>query len=161
MRDAITFAATEADPDAVTSKQALAEPDADQFPLAMEKEVNDHVTRKHWKSVTNEEMKRAGHTAKPIMAVWSMKCKRNPLGEIVKFKARLCAHGGQTIQGVHCTTTCEASLGTKQCPEEIAKAMETLNQNHENQNPDQEPIVPTMMTPTTCLLYTSPSPRDS
>ena len=87
VRDAIAFAATEADPDTMTPKQALAEPDADQFPLAMEKEVNDHVTRKHWKLVTNEEMKRAGHTAEPIMAAWSTKRKRNPLGEIVKCKA--------------------------------------------------------------------------
>ena len=40
------------------------------------------------------------------MCVWSMKRKGNPLGEIVKCKARLCAHGGQTIQGVHCTSEC-------------------------------------------------------
>ena len=48
VKDAIVFAATEADPDTMTLKQALKEPDADQFLLAMEKEVNDHVTRKHW-----------------------------------------------------------------------------------------------------------------
>jgi hypothetical protein len=35
------------------------------------------------------------------MAVWSFKRKRNPFGVITKYKARLCAHGGQTVQGVH------------------------------------------------------------
>ena len=34
-----------------------------------------------------------------------MKRKRNPLGEIVKYKARLCAHGGQTVQGIHFDNT--------------------------------------------------------
>ncbi len=34
-----------------------------------------------------------------------MKCKRNPLGEIVKCKALSCAHGGQTVQGLHCDKT--------------------------------------------------------
>ena len=105
VHDAVSFMATEADPDTMTLKQALQEPDADQFLLAMEKEVNDHVTRKHWKLVTNDDMRKAGYKGKPIMAVWPMKRKRNPLGEIVKYKARLCAHGGQTIKGIHYTNT--------------------------------------------------------
>ena len=71
----------------------------------MEKEVDDHVQRKHWRLVTNKEMRASGFRGKPIMAVWSMKRKRNPLGEAVKYKARLCAHGGQTMQGIHHTNT--------------------------------------------------------
>ena len=39
------------------------------------------------------------------MAVWSMKRKRNPLGQVIKCKARLCAHGGQTQEGIHYTNT--------------------------------------------------------
>ena len=39
------------------------------------------------------------------MGVWSMKRKRNPVGEIVKYKARFCAHGGQTQEDVHYTNT--------------------------------------------------------
>ncbi len=35
------------------------------------------------------------------MAIWSFKRKRNPLGVITKYKARLCCHGGQTIEGIH------------------------------------------------------------
>ena len=46
-----------------------------------------------------------GYKEKPIMGVWSMKRKRNPLGMIVKYKAHLCAHGGQTIKGIHYENT--------------------------------------------------------
>ena len=50
-------------------------------------------------------MRATGHTGKPIMGVWSMKRKRNPVGEIVKYKAHFCVHGGQTKEGVHYTNT--------------------------------------------------------
>ena len=50
-------------------------------------------------------MRKSGHKGKPIMGVWSMKRKRNPIGEIVKYKARFCTHGGQTQEGVHYTNT--------------------------------------------------------
>ena len=102
---AYAYAATQADPDTMTLKQAMQEPDADKFLEAMIKEIDDHVQRKHWKLVTDKQMRATGHTGKPIMGVWSMKRKRNPVGEIVKYKARFCAHGGQTKEGVHYTNT--------------------------------------------------------
>jgi hypothetical protein len=46
-------------------------------------------------------MQQTGYTGRVIMAVWSFKRKQNPLVVITKYKARLCAHGGQTVQGVH------------------------------------------------------------
>ncbi len=95
-----SYAITQADPDTMTLSKALSEPDADKFLEAMIKEVNDHVQRKHWRLVAKSQA-----PSKPIMAVWSMKRKRNPIGEIVKYKARLCAHGGQTVQGVHFDNT--------------------------------------------------------
>ena len=55
--------------------------------------------------MTISEMIASGCKGKPIMGAWSMKRKRNPLGVIVKHKARLCAHGGQTIEGVHYEST--------------------------------------------------------
>ena len=47
----------------------------------------------------------SGHTGKPIMGVWSMKCKRNPVREVIKYKVCFCMHGGQTKEGVHYTNT--------------------------------------------------------
>ena len=101
----IAYAMSMADQDTMTLKQALQEPDADCFLKAMSKEVKDHEDRDHWFVVTVHQMIRSGYKTKPIMAVWSMKRKRNPLGQIVKYKARLCAHGGQTVQGIHYKNT--------------------------------------------------------
>ena len=70
----------------------------------MIKEVNDHLHQKHWIIVSVQDMIRNGYKEKPIMGVWSMKRKTNPLGVIVKYKARWCAHGGQTIKGIHYRT---------------------------------------------------------
>ena len=101
----LAYAISMADKDTMTLRQALQEPDADKFLEAMTKEVNDHVSREHWRITTVKEMIQSGYKTKPIMAVWSMKRKCNPLGEITKYKARLCAHGGQTIQGLHYQNT--------------------------------------------------------
>ena len=100
-----SYALTQADPDTMTLKEAMRQPDADKFLEAMVKEVEDHVQRKHWRLVHNYELFNRDQQIKPIMAVWSMKRKRNPLGEIVKYKARLCAHGGMTEKGVHYDNT--------------------------------------------------------
>ena len=40
-----------------------------------------------------------GH--RTIMSIWSFKIKRYPDGRIMKYKARLCAHGGQQKLGVN------------------------------------------------------------
>ena len=50
---------------------------------------------------TVEEMRQTGYRHKPITGIWSFKRKRNLLGEITKYKARFCCHGGQTKKGVH------------------------------------------------------------
>ena len=75
--------------------------DCSEFLKAMIKEVEDHTQRLHWRVTTITEMKHRGYKHNPIMAIWSFKRKRNPMGEIIKYKARLCCHGGQTIKGVH------------------------------------------------------------
>jgi len=97
----VAYPASLADNDTMYLKEALQQPDRDEFLKAMVKEVEDHTQRGHWRVTNREEMKRKGYKHKPIMAVWSFKRKRNPFGEITKYKARLCCHGGQTIKGVH------------------------------------------------------------
>ena len=60
-----------ADPDTMTLKEALNQPDAEEFLKAMVKEVEDHVRREHWKIMTISEMIASGYKGKPIMGVWS------------------------------------------------------------------------------------------
>jgi hypothetical protein len=92
------FAATKKtdDPDTMTLERALREPDADKFIAAMERELLDHVEREHWEVIPISQVPRFH---KPIPMVWSMKRKRDPMGEITKWKARLCAHGGMSVYG--------------------------------------------------------------
>jgi hypothetical protein len=97
----VAYPASLADNDAMYRNEAMKQPDKDKFLEAMVKEIEDHTRRGQWRVTTKAEMRKRGYTHDPIMAIWSFKRKRNPLGEIVKYKARLCCHGGQTVNGVH------------------------------------------------------------
>ena len=60
--------------------------------------MDDFTVRKHWKLVPatiTDELKAKGIEFDVIQAVWSFKRKRTPSGELLKYKSRLCAHGGQ------------------------------------------------------------------
>ena len=57
---------------------------------AMEKEILDHGYGKHWSIVHRNTLP---NKARPIKTIWSFKRKRKPDGELLKHKARLCAHG--------------------------------------------------------------------
>ncbi len=70
--------------------------DNHRFVKAMMKELFDHDSRGHWEIKTRAEL----NYPKTIMSIWSFKCKRLPNGDISKYKARLCAHGGQQQWGV-------------------------------------------------------------
>lgn len=84
------------DPDTMTLDKALQQEDAEEFIKAMEKELLDHTSRGHWEIVHISQVPKS---AKPINMVWSMKRKRDPAGDIIKWKARLCAHGGMQVHG--------------------------------------------------------------
>ena len=68
-----------------------------QFLAAMQKEIEDHVLRSHWKVIPLCSLP---PNKPPLPMVWSMKCKRNTLGEITKWMARLCAGGHKSIENV-------------------------------------------------------------
>jgi hypothetical protein len=93
------YVASLADKDTMNFAKAMKQSDRDEFVSAMEKEVSDHVQRGQWKIYSKSEMRQTGYSGRVIMAVWSFKRKRNPFGVITKYKARLCAHGGQTVKG--------------------------------------------------------------
>ena len=89
--------ASSRDPDTMTLDEALKQPDRAEFIKAMHKEIDDHVRRKHWKVVHKSTVPKGRI---PIPMVWSMKRKRNPIGEITKWKARLCAGGHRQQFGI-------------------------------------------------------------
>ncbi|CAJ1941720.1 unnamed protein product [Cylindrotheca closterium] len=88
-----------ADPDTLTFDEAMKAHDRAEFIKAMYKELGDHIGRKHWKVVPIRSIPTySGKRAIPM--VWAMKRKKNPLGEIIKWKARLCAGGHRSIENV-------------------------------------------------------------
>lgn len=76
--------------------QAMKQDDRDDFIEAMKKEIRDHEEREHWVIVPKSSMPTGN---KAIKSIWSFKRKRSPAGELMKHKARLCAHGGMQQWG--------------------------------------------------------------
>ena len=73
----------------------LEQPDSGEFIKDMVKEIEDHTTHNHWKPVPRNSI----GVAKTIPAIWSFKRKRKPDGTLLKYKARLCVHGGRQTYG--------------------------------------------------------------
>eukprot|EP00980_Cylindrotheca_fusiformis_P016832 scaffold5080_cov130-Cylindrotheca_fusiformis.AAC.1 len=92
-----SFVSSASDPDTMTFDEAMRAPDRAEFIKAMHKELSDHIGRGHWKIVPISTVK---YPKRPIPMVWAMKRKRNPVGEIIKWKARLCAGGHKSIENV-------------------------------------------------------------
>ena len=97
LQHTIAMVSSNSDPDTMTLDEALRQPDRHEFIKAMHKELSDHIQRKHWKVVP---LKSIPANKRAIPMVWSMKRKRNPIGEITKWKARLCAGGHRSTQFV-------------------------------------------------------------
>ena len=91
--------ASSGDPDTMHYGDARKQPDWAEFKKAMIKEVNDFDERGHWTLVRASQIDRS-RPHDIISAIWSFKRKRTPTGELIKHKARLCAHGGQQTHGV-------------------------------------------------------------
>ena len=102
MLDPIAFAAKDGR-DTLHYGQAMRAHDKRNFIQAMVKEVEDHVSRKHWGIVPRSAVPK-GHRV--LDAVWSFKRKRDiATQQIIKWKARLTVHGGQQEYGIHYTDT--------------------------------------------------------
>jgi Reverse transcriptase (RNA-dependent DNA polymerase) len=105
------LAASIADQDTMYLREAMQQPDKQNFLEAMKKEIDDHTSRGHWRLTKRQEMKDRNYTMNPIAAIWSFKRKRDPMGTITKYKARLCCHGGQTVKGIHYEDTFSPVIG--------------------------------------------------
>ena len=66
------------------------------FVADMEKEINAREGGKHW-TIVQRSLVPA--TVKTIKSIWYFKRKRKPDGELLKHKARMCAHGSMQIWG--------------------------------------------------------------
>ena len=100
----LSFATTLVDSDTLTLSQAKKDPDWPKFVEAMQKEMAGHEMEDdpHWDIISVKDMKLVnGVRPIPVNAVWAFKRKRDPLGTIIKWKARLNVHGGQTTHGDH------------------------------------------------------------
>eukprot|EP00978_Attheya_sp_CCMP212_P014686 scaffold37545_cov64-Attheya_sp.AAC.1 len=91
------FTATKNDNDTYSFREMLNQPDKVSFLEAMMKEVDAHETREHWTRMLRKDLPEG---AKTILSIWSFKRKTLPDGQILKYKARLCAHGGMQQWGV-------------------------------------------------------------
>ena len=83
--------------DVYTLSQMLKLDDIKDFVIAMIKEIEDHQNRGHWELI---ERKMMPNGSKTILSVWAFKRKRLPDGTILKYKARLNAHGGIQRWGI-------------------------------------------------------------
>ena len=97
LTDPRVLAASMADKDTMHYGQAMKAPDVEKFIQAMEKEVNDLNETGVWKLVKKTDMPK---DAKLIRLIWSFKRKRNPLGQLIKHKARLYVHGDMQCKGI-------------------------------------------------------------
>jgi len=92
-------AVRQSDPDTMYLWQAMKQADWAQFRSAMQKEIDDHTNRGHWKIMKRSDVPK-GATVLP--AVWSMKRKRRiATREVYKWKARLTVDGSKQRYGIH------------------------------------------------------------
>ena len=98
--EVVAAVANSSDPDTMTLDQAMKEPDRDKFLEAMSKELNDHIDRQHWKIVPLSSVPLYKGKRHALPMVWAMKRKRDPLGNVIKWKARLCAGGHKSLEAV-------------------------------------------------------------
>ena len=93
----LALATKNADNDTFTLKEMMKQDDKTDFIKAMMTELMEHESRNHWTVIQRSNLPLE---AKTILAIWSFKRKRFPDGRIMKYKARLCAHGGMQKWGV-------------------------------------------------------------
>ena len=93
---ASTIAHRDGYPDAMPLDMAMQQPDHDKFIHAMACELEQHRELKHWKIIHKSQVLK---NAKPIPMVWTLRCKRDPAGEILKWKACLCTRGHRQVFG--------------------------------------------------------------
>ena len=86
------FVHSEIDNETHHFKEMLKQPDSSDFIKAMEKEINYHETRNHQELCKRFDIPKG---MKTIISTQAFKRKWLPTGELIKYKAGVCAHSGQ------------------------------------------------------------------
>ena len=94
---ALTIAQPDGYPDAMPLNVALQQPDCDKFIHAMARELEQHTELKHWKIIHKSQVPQ---NAKPIPMVWTLLCKRDPAGKILKWKPHVCTGDHHRCLGI-------------------------------------------------------------
>jgi len=92
------FAFAAVDDDTLHYGQMHKAPDRDKLDTDMQREIKDLLTSD---SITIVHRKSMPKDSKAVPAIWSFRRKRAPDWSIVKWKARLCPHGGKQIEGIN------------------------------------------------------------
>ena len=93
----LSMMASKANNDVLCYHQAMKAEDADDFKETMGKEIQSFKDEETYELI---HVKRKPSHESLIPFIWSFKRKRSPMGELMKHKARSCAHGGKQIKGV-------------------------------------------------------------
>ena len=86
----LSYATKNCDNEVYCLHEAMQQEDREDFIIAMQKEIEDHCSKGHWKPVLRNTI----GNIKIVRSVWSFKRKRRPDGSLLKHKARLCVHEG-------------------------------------------------------------------
>jgi hypothetical protein len=85
------------DPDTMYYHEILQQHDKNDFMDAMELEINNHTSKRHWELIKRTSIKK---NVRILPCVWSMRRKRDLItGKVVKWKARLNVDGSKRKNG--------------------------------------------------------------
>ena len=90
--DSVALVASADEP--ASYKKAVSGEHSDNWAAAIKREYDSHILNNTWTLVTCPQ------NARVIGNMWRFKIKRDADGQVVKFKARLCARGDQQTDGV-------------------------------------------------------------
>jgi len=90
-----------------TYYEAVNGPDSKHWIKAIEEELASHAAHRTWRLVERPENR------KPVGSKWVFKIKRDENGQILRYKARLCAKGFTQIPGVDFDATYSPTVSFK------------------------------------------------
>ena len=93
----LSYIASKVNNDILYFYQAIKAEDADDFRKAMRKEIKSFRDADIFELIPLQN--KPQHKSL-ILFVWLFKRKRNLMGELIKYKARLYAYGGKQVQGI-------------------------------------------------------------